>query len=157
MTGEPLRNAVVEFLSADVTSAPRVTLTDGRGAAMFDNVPPGSSELIVSADGFVTSSIRIAKDVTDEVAFVLRPGYRAIADVQLPATEGPQLVRVMNDSNRSMDDVLDGESERRIEPPGRLSLGALAPGAYVIELQGAGGRRQERIRIADRDVYAIIR
>jgi hypothetical protein len=35
-----------------------------------------------------------------------------------------------------MDDVLDGESDRRVEPPGRLSLGSLAPGTYVIELQG---------------------
>ena len=61
----------------------------------------------------------------------------------------------MNDDNRSMDDLLDGESDRRVEPSGRLSLGPLAPGTYVIELQGAQGRRQERIRIVDRDVYTI--
>jgi len=75
----------------------------------------------------------------------------------LTATAGPQLVRVMNDSNRSMDDVLDAESDRRVDPPARLSLGPLAPGTYVMELQGAGGRRQERFRIVDRDVYATVR
>jgi hypothetical protein len=56
-----------------------------------------------------------------------------------------------------MDSFLDSESDRRVEPPGRLSLGPLAAGAYVIELHGAGGRRTERIRIVDRDVYATFR
>lgn len=157
MAGEPLRNAVVEFLSTDPAAVPRVALTDGRGVVMFDDVSSGSSQLIVSAYGFVTSTMRIAKDATGEVVFTLSHGYRAIADLELPAAVGPQLVRVMHDNNRSMDDVLDGESDRRVEPPGRLSLGPLAPGTYVIELQGAGGRRQERIRIVDRDVYTIVR
>ena len=48
-------------------------------------------------------------------------------------------------------------SDRSFEPPGLLSLGPLAPGAYAIELYGAGGRRQERIRIVNRDVYATFR
>jgi len=80
-----------------------------------------------------------------------------IASVELPAAAGPQLVRVVNDGNASMDSFLDSESDRRVEPPGRLSLGPLAAGAYVIELHGAGGRRTERIRIVDRDVYATFR
>ncbi|HXI28192.1 MAG TPA: carboxypeptidase regulatory-like domain-containing protein, partial [Vicinamibacterales bacterium] len=155
--GEPLRDAVVEFLSTDPAAVPRVVPTDRRGAVMFDDLPPGSIQLIASADGFVTSIIRIATDATGDVQVVLSRGYRAIASVELPATAGPQLVRVLNDSNRSMDDVLDGESDRRIEPPGRVSLGPLAPGAYVIELQGPAGRRQERIRIVDRDVDATFR
>jgi len=49
------------------------------------------------------------------------------------------------------------DSNRRVEPPGHLSLGPLAPGAYLIELHGAGGRRTERIRIVDRDVNATLR
>ncbi len=155
--GEPRRDAVVEFLSTDPAAVPRMALTDGRGVVIFDDLPSGSMQLIVTADGFVTSTMRVAKDVTGEVVFTLSRGYRVIANVELPATAGPQLVRVMNDSNRSMDDVLDGESDRRVEPPGRLSFGPLAPGTYVIELQGAGGRRQERIRIVDRDVYATVR
>jgi hypothetical protein len=68
-----------------------------------------------------------------------------------------QLVTFDDVSSGSMDDLLDGESDRRVEPPGRLSLGPLAPGAYVIELQGSSGRRQERIRIVDHDVYTIVR
>ena len=80
-----------------------------------------------------------------------------IARVALPATAGPQLVLVVNDGNASIDSFLDSESDRRVESTGRLSLGPLAPGAYVIELHGAGGRRSERIRIIDRDVYATFR
>ena len=56
-----------------------------------------------------------------------------------------------------MEHLLDGTSERILEPPGRLSLGPLAPGTYVIELQGAGERRQERIRIVDGDAHATFR
>ena len=157
MAGESLRDAVVELLSADPATVPRVALTNGRGVVMFDDVSSGSSQLIVSADGFATSTMRIAKDAPGEVVVTLSRGYRAIADLELPVAVGPQLVRVMNDDNRSMDDLLDGESDRRVEPSGRLSLGPLAPGTYVIELQGAQGRRQERIRIVDRDVYTIVR
>ena len=101
--------------------------------------------------------MRIAKDAPGEVVVTLARGYRAIADLELPVAVGPQLVRVMNDDNRSMDDLLDGESDRRVEPSGRLSLGPLAPGIYAIELQGAQGRRQVRVRIVDRDVYTIVR
>jgi hypothetical protein len=157
MAGERVRNAVVEFLPADAAALPRVALTDGSGAVMFDDAPPGAVLLVVSADGFVTSTMRIAKDATGEVVVTLSRGFRVIADIELPATAGPHLVRVMNDRNRSMDDVLDGESDRRVEPPGRVSLGSLAPGTYVIELQGADGRRQERISVVDRDVHAIVR
>ena len=108
---------MVELLSTDPAAVPRVALTDGKGVVMFDDVSSGSSQLIVSAYGFVTSTMRIAKDATGEVVFTLSHGYRAIADLESPAVVGPQLVRVMNDDNRSMDDVLDGESDRRIEPP----------------------------------------
>ena len=157
MAGESLRNAVVELLSADPAAVPRVALTNGRGVVMFDDVSSGSSQLIVSADGFATSTMRIAKDAPGEVVVTFSRGYRAIADLELPVAVGPQLVRVMNNDNRSMDDLLDGESDRRVEPSGRLSLGPLVPGTYVIELQGAQGRRQERIRIVDRDVHTTIR
>jgi hypothetical protein len=157
MAGEPVGNAVVELLLTDLAAVPRVAPTDGRGVVLFDDLPSGSSQLIVNAPGFVTSTGHVAKDATGDVVCTLSRGYRAIVDVELPATVGPHSVRVLNGSNQSMDDVLDGESDRRVEPPARLSLGPLAPGTYVVELQGAGGRRQERIRIVDRDVYATVR
>src|SRR5262249_9100434 len=94
---------------------------------------------------------------TQEFVFTLSRGYRVIASVELPATAGPQLFRVVNYAGASMDRFLDAESDRRLEPPGRVSLGPLASGAYVIELDGPGGRRQERIRIVDRDVSATFR
>jgi hypothetical protein len=132
-------------------------MTDAKGVATFSDVPSGSLLLIASANGFVTSTLRVAEDLTSDVVFTLSRGYRVIASVELPATAGPQLVRVMNDGNASMDSFLDSESDRRFEPPGRLSLGPLAPGAYVIELHDAGGRRTEPVRIVDRDVYATFR
>jgi hypothetical protein len=155
-THEPLRNAVVELISTDPAAVPRVGVTDAKGVVAFDDVPSGSLQLIVSADGFVTSTMRIANGATAEVPFTLSRGYRVIANVGFPATAGPQLVHVMNDANASMDDILDVESDRRFEPPGRLSVGPLAPGTYVIELHGTGGRWRERVRIVDGDVYTTV-
>jgi len=156
-SGEPLPNAVLELISANPTAVPRVAVTDAKGVVTFSDVPSGSCQLIASADGFVTSTMRIAEDIASEIVFTLSRGYRVIASVELPATEGPQRVQVVNDTNTSMDDFLDIESDRGLEPPGRLSIGPLASGMYVIELGSAGGRRQERIRIVDRDVYATFR
>jgi hypothetical protein len=101
--------------------------------------------------------MRLEEHRTSEAVLTLSRGYRVIASVKLPATAGPQLVRVVNDGHASMDNLLDSESDRRLEPPGRLSLGPLVSGAYAIELRGADGRRKERIRIVDRDVYATFR
>ncbi|HJZ72927.1 MAG TPA: carboxypeptidase-like regulatory domain-containing protein [Vicinamibacterales bacterium] len=156
-SGEPLRNAVVELISANPAAVPRIASTDGKGVVTFSDVPSGSLQLIAHGDRFVTSTMRVGEDPPSEIVFTLSRGYRAIASVELPATAGPQIVRVTNDENASMDSFLDSESDRRVDPPGRLSLGPLAPGAYVIELHGAGGRRTERIRIVDRDVYATLR
>ena len=156
-TGEPVRDAVVELVSSDLAALPRVAATNQRGVVTFDNVPSGSSQLTVNADGFVRSMIAVAKDATGDAVVALTRGYRASIDVQLPRESGPQLVRVLDENNRSIDTMLDDKSDRRIEPPGRLSLGSLAPGTYVIELQGTDGRRQERLRIVDRDITATIR
>jgi carboxypeptidase family protein len=156
-SGEPLPNAVVELISANPAAVPRVTLTDAKGVVTFSDVPSGSLQLIARADGFVTSTMHIEKDLTFQIVFTLSRGYRVIASIELPATAGPQRVRVLNDANTSMDDFLDIESDRGLEPPGRLSVGPLASGAYAIELDGAGGRRQERIRVVDRDVYVTFR
>ncbi|HUE88613.1 MAG TPA: hypothetical protein VMO26_21250, partial [Vicinamibacterales bacterium] len=65
--------------------------------------------------------------------------------------------RVLNDAGASLESSLDTASDRAIQPPGQLSLGPLAPGTYVIELQGARGTREERIQIVDRDVHATFR
>ena len=77
--------------------------------------------------------------------------------IELAATPGPLLVRVLNGAGQTRDALLDGASDRGIEPPGRLSLGPLPPGDYMIELRGAREQRQERIRIVDRDVVVLFR
>src|SRR6185295_2272384 len=155
--GAPLPGAVVALISSNPAEVPRVAVTDAKGVVTFSDAPSGSHQLIAHADGFVMSTMPLAKDPTSEVVFTLSRGYRVIASVELPATAGPQLVRVVNDGNASMDSFLDSESDRRVESPRRLSLGPLPSGAYVIELHGAGGLRKERIRIVDRDVYATFR
>jgi hypothetical protein len=157
VSGEPLRDAVVEFLSADPAAVPRVALTDGRGTVTFGDVPPGSGQLSISANGFVMSKVGVAPEATGEVAVMLSRGYRANIDVEMTAAAGSQVVHVMTEDHLSMDDVLDLNSDRRIDRPGHLSIGSLAPGTYVVELRGTGGPRQERIRIVDRDVAAMIR
>jgi len=53
--------------------------------------------------------------------------------------------------------VLDIASDRAFEPPNALSLGHLAPGAYVVELYGARGRRQEPVRIVNEDVLVTFK
>ena len=156
-SGEPLPDAVVALISANPAEMPRVAVTDAKGIVTFPDAPSGSLQLTASADGFVAVPMRIGDDRSDEVVFRLSRGYRAIASVELPATAGPHMVRVMHDGKASMDSFLDTESDRRCEPPGRLSLGPLPSGAYVIELHGAGGVRKEHIRIVDRDVYATFR
>jgi len=152
-SGAPVPNAVVELISANPAAVPHVAVTDAKGFASFFDVPPGSLQLFASADGYIMLSMRIGEARPGGIMFTLSPGFRVIADVELPATEGPQVVRMMNTANASMENALDSASDRGFEPPGRLSLGPLPPGAYVIELYGASGRRQERIQIVDRDVY----
>jgi hypothetical protein len=159
-SGEPLPNAVVELISANPAAVPQVSVTNANGVVAFPDVPSGSLQLIASADGFVTSWVRDGEERAAEILLTLSPGYRVRANVELPMAEGPQAVRVVNDAGASMEGLLDGASDRGFEPPGRLTLGPLGPGAYVIELYGlygARGRRQERIRIVDRDVYLTIK
>jgi len=155
-SGEPLANAVVELTSSHPAAEPRVATTNANGVVTFSDVPAGSLQLMAIADGYVTSMMRIGEDRSRDAVFTMSRGYRVIASVELPAA-GPLFVRVVDDRNASMESFLDGESDRRIEPPGRLSVGPLAPGAYVLELLGPDGRRTERIRIVDRDVVTTVR
>jgi hypothetical protein len=156
-SGEPLPDAVVALIPAKPAEVPRVAVTDAKGVVTFSDPPPGSLQLIASADGFAALPMRIGDDRSSEVVFRLSRGYRVIVSVELPAGAGPQMVRVMNNGNASMDRFLDAESDRRVDPLGRLSLGPLPSGAYVIELHAAGAVRKERIRIVDRDVNATFR
>jgi hypothetical protein len=156
-SGEPLPNAVIEIISANPAVVPHVAVTDAKGVAAFPDVPAGALQLIASADGFMTSMMQIGEERTAEIVLTLLPGYRVTANVELPATEGLQTVRVLKEAGVSIEDLLDSASDRGLESPGRLSLGPLAAGAYVIELYGARGRRQERIRIVDGDVNTTFR
>jgi hypothetical protein len=156
-SGDPLPNAVVEVVSANPLWGPQLAVTDAKGAVTFADAPAGTLRVAAIANGHVASTTRISQDNRAGVVLTLLPGYRAVVSVELLATSGPLLVRVLNDAGQTMDARLDGASDRGLEPPGRLSLGSLPPGDYAIELRGAQERRRERIRIVDRDVVATVR
>ena len=63
---------------------------------------------------------------------------------------------MLNSAGETLENALDGASDRRVKSPGRLTLGPLTAGRYVIELSGAQERRTP-IEIVDRDVAVTIR
>lgn len=109
------------------------------------------------ADDSMATTVRLARVSADQVVLRLPRGYRIIVDVNLPAIAGRQLLRLVNDAGAPIEELLDAESDRAVDPPGRASLGPLAPGTYSIELEGPGGRTRQSIRIVDRDVAIMIR
>jgi carboxypeptidase family protein len=156
-SGDALPNAVVEVDPENRLDAPLLAVTDAKGIVAFPDAPVGSLRVTATAHGWVTASRRVSQDNRADAVLTLTPGYRAAVSVEISATTGPQLVRVLDAAGRTMDAMLDSVSDRGIEPPDRLSLGPLPPGDYVIELRGAREQRQERIRIVDRDVVATVR
>ena len=156
-SGDALPSAVVEVAHGSPLWAPQLAVTDAKGVVTFPDAPAGMLQVTASASGYVASTLRISQDNRAGAVLTLSPGYRAIVGVELAVTSGPLLVRVLNDAGRTLDALLDGASDRGIEPPARLSLGPLPPGDYVIELRSAREQRQERIRIVDRDVVATFR
>jgi hypothetical protein len=118
-SGEPLPDAVVQLISANPVAVPRVAITGAKGTVAFSDVPSGSLHVAASARGFATSAIRVSAP-GHEVRFTPAPAYRVTATVALPAAAGPHFVRLLDDTNASMDSVLDGQSDRRIDPPGAL-------------------------------------
>ncbi len=153
-SGEPVPNAVIELFPANPIEVGQVGVTDAKGFVSFPDAPPGPLRLVASAERFVSATLRVSIDARDDIVFTLARGYRVTASVELPAGAGLHLVGVRNESGVSMDGLLDSMSDRAIELSGRLSLGPLAPGTYVLELQGSREPRQERITIIDRDVTA---
>jgi Carboxypeptidase regulatory-like domain len=156
-SGVPLPNAVVEVASTNPLWAPQLAVTDAKGAVTFSDAPTGTLRVTATANGHVASTMLVSPDKRAGVVLTLLPGYRAVISVERPAASGSLLVRVLSEAGQSMDSLLDSASDRAIEPPAPLSLGPLPPGDYVIELRGARERRQERIRIVDRDVVATFR
>lgn len=155
--GAPLPNASVALMPTSPAAVWRVAGTDAAGIVTFTDVPAGSVQLMAMAEGSMATMVRLARPSADEVVLRLSRGYRVIADVKFPAAGGRQLVRVINDAGVSIEDLLDVESDRAVDPPGRVSLGPLAPGTYAIVFEGSGGRTRQPIRIIDGDVGIVIR
>lgn len=147
----------MELFPANPLEVGHVAVTDARGVVSFSDAPPGALRLVASADGFIPAVMQVSDDNRSGVVLKLSRGYRVIASVELPAGSGPHLVRVVNEAGASMEGLLDSASDRSIEPPGRMSLGPLAPGTYAVELHGPREHWQQQVGIVDRDVYATFR
>jgi hypothetical protein len=152
-SGEPVANAVVKLTSDNPFEADQIAVTDAKGFVRFSDLPRGGVRLTASADQFVTTATRISEDARTGVVLTLSKGYRVIASVDASAEGGPYLVRILNDAGVSQDGLLDVASDRIVAPRGRVSLGALAPGTYVVDLQGPRAHWQQRVLIVDRDVH----
>lgn len=157
-SGENVSGSVVEAAPLNPLFPPHVAVTDASGAIAFPDDPPGSLRLAAFANGYVASTVLMSQDHRAAGALMmLSPGHRALVDVQLPAMSGHLIVRVLNGVGQTMDALLDGGSDRGIEPPGRLSIGPLPPGDYVVDLRSAREKRQETIRLAGRDGVVTFR
>jgi hypothetical protein len=152
-SGEPLPNAVVELTLDDPLEVDQVVAADAKGFVRFSGLPSGALRLMASANGFVTTAARISEDARTGIVLTLARGYRVIASVDASAAGGPYVVRILNDVGVSVDGLLDIASDRTVEPRGRISLGPLAPGNYVVELLGPREHWQQRVGLVDRDVH----
>jgi hypothetical protein len=153
--GAALANAVVELAPMDQIDVSDIAITDARGSVSFLDAP-GATRLTASAEGFVPAVLSVPNDNRDGVVLTLSRGYRVIASLESNVA-GPRFVRVFNDTGESMESVLDADSERVFEGSGRISIGPLVPGTYVIELNDGRVPRQERVEIVDRDVSVVFR
>jgi hypothetical protein len=155
VSGDPVRDAVVEVIPEDPMEIRRVVVTNEKGVAFIE--APGAFRLRAHADSYVMSDVSVSADATSEAVVTLARGYRVIASVDSLAEFGPSLIRIVNESGAAVDDLLDAASDRSIEVPGRVSLGPLPPGLYTIELRGTHGQRQEPFRVEGRDVSVAFR
>ena len=155
-SGEPLPDAVVELSAMNKIAAPQVAVTDAKGVVVFTEVPAGTLHVTARADLFAATTIQIAEDRRADITLALSRGYRIAANVELQVGTDPLRVRVRNNAGETMENALDSASDRRIKSAGRVTLGPLTPGRYVIELSGAQDRRTP-IEIVDRDVAVTIR
>jgi hypothetical protein len=155
-SGVSLPDAVVELSSTNPIETSQVAVTDAKGMVTFSDVPAGTLLVTARADLFAATTIQIADDRRADVTLALARGYRIVANVELPAGPGPLRVRVLNNAGERMENALDSASDRRITSPGRVTLGPLTAGHYIVELSGAQQRRTP-IEIVDRDVAVTIR
>jgi hypothetical protein len=156
-SGAPVANAVVEIAPQSPIDPGHIVVADAKGVARFLDARAGALRLTASADGFGTVMMDVSEENRRDIAVTLSRGYRLIANVELPSEAGVQVVRLANEAGASLERLLDLASDRVVHPPGRISLGPLPPGGYVLQLQGARDHWEQRIAIVDRDVHATFR
>jgi hypothetical protein len=150
--GAPVPDAVVEIASESAIE-PRLVAVTSKGSVRFPQVPTGEFVVTVGAERFVTAVQRLPRERREELVIRLVRGYRVIAEVE---ARGPQVVRVMNERGESLDGILDMNSDRTVQAPGRVSLGPLPPGNYTLEFHAAGQSRRQVVRLVDADAHVTV-
>jgi hypothetical protein len=156
-SGLPIQDAVVELTSDLAFAVPHVAVTDAAGVARFQDVPANAFRLVARAEGFVPAVLQITSEARDRPVLTLTKGYRVVITVDAPTAAGPYSVHVLNATGDSVDDLLDGASDRSLDASGRASLGPLPQGHYVIELRAASARLRRGVEIVDRDISLVVR
>jgi hypothetical protein len=158
--GVPLSDAVIELLPRDPMEDPQVMTTDREGIGLFTVVAAGDFRIEARADGYAraAASVHVPKDDGKPLALTLRRGYRVAVAVDRGIGDHRTFaILVMNSVGASVDERLDARSDRAVEAGGRVSLGPLLPGSYVVELRRGEDVRRQQVRIDDRDTTVAFR
>jgi hypothetical protein len=159
-SGAPLSGAVVELVPHDSLEMTQVATTDREGIVRFFNLSEGPFRLIARADHYAASiveSIGVSPKAGASAIVSLARGYRAIVVLEPAGGDGPHAIRVLNERGIGMEALLDAASDRIVGRGGRVSLGPLPRGMYVIEVGNALRHRKEQIRIDNSDVQVRFR
>jgi hypothetical protein len=159
--GEPLEGAVVELAPHDPSQTPQIATTDREGFVRFVEPPSGPLRLIARAGGYATAridTVPFSELQTGTHATVrMAPGYRVVVAAEAALEEGAHPIHIMNYQGERLDALLDAASDRTVRGGGRVSLGPLPHGMYIIGLRTAAGERTEQVAIRGRDVEVKLR
>jgi hypothetical protein len=144
--GRPLPDALLTLTASG--AEPQETRSLESGAFAFTGLPPGPSELRVSAAGF------------DEVRLAIEPGREQVREIVLhPSVPAGQLRgRVLDLSGtplRASISISPGEHLVEVDESGSFAVD-LAPGRYTVTLQHPDFATQERVIVVhDRGVVIL--
>ncbi|WP_266075828.1 S8 family serine peptidase [Haladaptatus caseinilyticus] len=145
-TGEPVENATVT-IDVDIGDGDYTAVTDGNGEYEIENVPSGTHNSTVSADGYdeVTDTVTVPVDDTTTANFELDPTPGTISGTVTASDTGTGVANVTvaaEDNDGNVHETTTNEN-------GSYSLGVPA-GMYVVNVAGTPGdyRPEEIVSVA---------
>jgi len=137
--GSPVVQAKIELQETDYQ-----TITDNFGRFCFDNIPPATYHLKITAVGYVehlVEQIHLVEDVTRQIAVPLEKKTYPLEGITVVGKY--QLLQ----SNKAT--VIEREQIKELHPRDVSELLESVPGVFVQRTGGATGQAQVRIRGAD--------